>query len=77
MSYIEDVRSFLRKKNITYPDLLQLLIELERAHAQATLKISMGLRGDARDSYEDMQNAIKMGRIANRLKKKINKKLTE
>jgi len=77
MSYIEDVRKFLRKKNITYPDLLQLLIDLERAHARATLKIGMGLRGDTRDSYEDMQNAIKMGRIANRLRKKIEEKLNE
>jgi hypothetical protein len=76
MSYIEDVRRFLKRRNITYPDLLDLLIELERHHARITLKISMGLRED-KDSYEDMKNALKMMTIANRLRRKIEKKLNE
>lgn len=76
MSYIEDVRRFLKRRNITYPDLLDLLIELERYHARITLRISMGLRED-KNSYEDMKNALKMMTIANRLRRKIEKKLNE
>ena len=36
----------------------------------------MGLRED-KNSYEDMKNALKMMTIANRLRRKIEKKLNE
>jgi len=70
MSYIEDIRSLLKKPNTTYQDLLETLISLEREHAIIKLKIQLGFS-------EDIRTVWKIAKLADRIKLKIEKKLNE
>lgn len=74
MSGIDDVRALLRQQEITYPDLLRLLIKLEREHATTRLKIQTGLSGQAE---RDMKTVWAIERLANRIQIKVEKKLNE
>lgn len=77
MGYIEDVRALLKKSDTTYLELLDLLIGLEREHAGRTVKIKLGVRSDIEELSQDMETIWKIGKIANRLRRKIEKKLSE
>jgi len=70
MGYIEDVQSLLEKSDVTYSDLLDTLLGLEREHAVIKLKIKMGFS-------EDIKTLWKIGKIADRIKLKLEKKLNE
>lgn len=77
MGYIEDVRSLLKKPKITYPELLELLLNLEREQTTRLTKIALGVRNDIEENCNDMRTVWKIRKIANRLQEKINKKLSE
>jgi len=70
MSYIEDVQSLLKNPDITYSDLLETLLSLEREHAIIKLKIQLGFS-------EDIKTVWKIAKLADRIKLKIEKKLSE
>jgi hypothetical protein len=70
MGYIEDVQFLLKKRNTSYSDLLDTLLSLEREHAIIKLKIQMGFS-------EDIRSLWKIAKIADRIKLKIEKKLSE
>ena len=70
MGYIEDVRGLLKKEDVTYLDLLDTLLGLEREHAILKLKIQMGFS-------EDIRALWKITKLYDRIKIKIEKKLNE
>jgi hypothetical protein len=71
MGYIEDVRSLLKKQDdVTYSDLLDTLLGLEREHAILKLKIQMGLS-------KDIKTLWKITALYDRIKIKVEKKLNE
>lgn len=76
MSAIDDLRDLLKQKEITYSDLLNILILLEKGHTTISTKISVGLSVSGWPQ-KDMRTALAMGRLAHRIKVKIEKKLNE
>ena len=68
---------FAKQSRYYYPDLLDLLISLEREHAGRTAKIKLGVRSDIEELSSDMKTVWKIGKIAARLRIKIEKKLKE
>jgi hypothetical protein len=79
MSGYEDVRAEVKdllnnRDNTSYPDLLDLLIKIERIHATTLLKISMGVGGEFQ---KEMKGSFVAARIANRIRTKLEKKLNE
>ena len=72
MSSIEDLKDMLKKEEVSYPDLLDILIKLERVHATTRLKIQMGLAFSP-----EMEIVWKISEVADRIRLKIEKKLNE
>jgi len=80
MGYIEDVQALLaqsEQSEVTYLELLDLLINLEREHAGRRVKIKLGVKHDIEELCDDMKTVWKIGEIAARLRLKIEKKLNE
>jgi hypothetical protein len=77
MGYIEDVRYLLKNKNITYSDFLDVLINLEREHATRIVYQKFGVSDSIEGLTEDIKTLQKITKIADRLEKKIKKKLSE
>ncbi len=77
MGYIEDIQSLLETKEVDYIKFLDTLISLEREHATRIAKIKMGVKFDLEELSTDMETVWKISAIANRLRKKIEKKLNE
>lgn len=75
MNSIDDLRSLLKKKEkITYPDLLEILLMLERESAITRVKIKAGLTAEPK---KDMKFVWASNRLADRIRIKIEKKLNK
>ena len=74
MNSIDDLRELLKQKEVTYPDLLNILILLEREHATIYLKVQAGIIGEPE---KNLRTAWAMARLADRIRIKVEKKLNE